>query len=66
MARKVLLTSFITAALALTLTAPDEKKPETGKSAAAGEHFAQVMEVTGTETSVRGIHTIYVQGLVKK
>jgi len=33
---------------------------------AATDHFAQVMEVTGTETSVRGIHTIYVQGFVKK
>ena len=33
---------------------------------AAGEHFAQVMDVTGTETSVRGIHTIYVQGFVNK
>jgi len=33
---------------------------------AASEHFAQVMEVTGTETIVRGIHTIYVQGFVKK
>jgi len=33
---------------------------------AAGDHFAQVMEVTGTETSVRGIHTIYVQGFVNK
>lgn len=34
--------------------------------AAAGEQFAKVMEVTGTETSVRGVHTIYVQGFVKK
>jgi hypothetical protein len=33
---------------------------------AAGDHFAHVMEVSGTETSVRGIHTIYVQGFVKK
>ena len=33
---------------------------------AAGDHFAHVMEVTGTETSVRGIHTVYVQGFVKK
>ncbi len=33
---------------------------------AATDHFAQVVEVTGTETSVRGIHTIYVQGFVKK
>ena len=33
---------------------------------AAGDHFAQVMDVTGTETSVRGIHTIYVQGFVNK
>jgi hypothetical protein len=33
---------------------------------AANDHFAHVMEVNGTETSVRGIHTIYVQGFVKK
>jgi hypothetical protein len=33
---------------------------------AAGDHFAHVMEVTGTETSVRGVHAIYVQGFVKK
>ncbi len=33
---------------------------------AAGEHFAQVIEVTGTETSVRGVHAIYVQGFVNK
>jgi len=33
---------------------------------AAGDHFAHVMEVTGTETTVRGIHTVYVQGFVKK
>jgi len=24
------------------------------------------MEVTGTETTVRGVHAIYVQGFVKK
>ncbi len=39
---------------------------QTGFRKAAGDHFAQVMEVTGTETSVRGIHTIYVQGFVNK
>jgi hypothetical protein len=33
---------------------------------AAGEHLAHVMEVSGTETTVRGIHAIYVQGFVKK
>jgi len=33
---------------------------------AAGDHFAHVMEVTGTETNVRGVHAIYVQGFVKK
>lgn len=33
---------------------------------AAGDHFGHVMEVSGTETSVRGIHTIYVQGFIKK
>lgn len=33
---------------------------------AAGDHFAQVMEVSGTETIVRGVHTIYVQGFVNK
>ena len=33
---------------------------------AANDHFAHVMEVTGTETTVRGVHAIYVQGFVKK
>jgi hypothetical protein len=33
---------------------------------AAGDHFAHVMEVSGTETSVRGMHTIYVAGFIKK
>lgn len=33
---------------------------------AAGDHFAHVMEVTGTETTVHGVHAIYVQGFVKK
>ena len=33
---------------------------------AAVDHFADVMEVTGTETTVRGVHAIYVQGFVKK
>jgi hypothetical protein len=33
---------------------------------AATDHFAHVMEVTGTETTVRGVHAIYVQGFVKK
>jgi hypothetical protein len=33
---------------------------------AAGDHFSHVMEVSGTETTVRGIHAIYVQGFVKK
>jgi len=33
---------------------------------AATDHFAHVMEVTGTETMVRGVHAIYVQGFVKK
>jgi len=33
---------------------------------AAGEHFAHVMEVTGTESSVRGYHAIYVSGFLKK
>ena len=33
---------------------------------AAGDHFAHVMEVSGTETTVRGVHAIYVQGFVKK
>ncbi len=33
---------------------------------AAGDHFAHVMEVTGTETSVHGVHAIYVQGFVQK
>jgi hypothetical protein len=39
---------------------------QTSLRKAAGDHFAQVMEVTGTETSVRGIHTVYVQGFVNK
>jgi len=33
---------------------------------AAGDHFAHVMEVTGTESTVRGVHAIYVQGFIKK
>lgn len=33
---------------------------------AASDHFAHVMEVTGTETTVRGVHAIYVQGFLKK
>lgn len=33
---------------------------------AASDHFAHVMAVTGTETTVRGVHAIYVQGFVKK
>ncbi|HUJ23825.1 MAG TPA: hypothetical protein VLX58_19960, partial [Bryobacteraceae bacterium] len=39
---------------------------QTDLRTAAGEHFAHVMEVSGTETSVRGIHAIYVQGFLKK
>lgn len=33
---------------------------------AANDDFAKVVEVTGTETMVRGIHSIYVQGYVNK
>lgn len=33
---------------------------------AANEHFAHVMEVTGTETTVRGVHALYVTGFLKK
>ena len=33
---------------------------------AAVDHFAHIMEVTGTETSVRGYRAIYVQGYVNK
>ncbi len=33
---------------------------------AAIEHFAKIMEVTGTETSHAGFRAIYVQGYVKK
>lgn len=33
---------------------------------AATDNFAKVVEVTGTETMVRGIHAIYVQGFVNK
>ena len=33
---------------------------------AAVEHFAHIMEVSGTETSVRGYRAIYVQGFVNK
>ena len=52
------------------LLMPEEHDPrrdgQTDFRKVAGEHFAQVMEVTGTETSVRGIHTIYVQGYTNK
>lgn len=34
--------------------------------AAAAENFAKVMTVTGTETSVNGTKTVFVQGYVKK
>ncbi|MGI8988712.1 MAG: hypothetical protein ACR2I2_03885 [Bryobacteraceae bacterium] len=33
---------------------------------AANDDFAKVVEVTGTETTVRGVHAIYVQGYVNK
>ena len=33
---------------------------------AAADHFAHIMEVTGTETSVHGHRAIYVQGYVNK
>lgn len=33
---------------------------------AAIDHFAHIMEVTGTESTVNGYHAIYVQGYVKK
>ena len=33
---------------------------------AAGEHFAHVMEVTGTHSMVRGYHALYVTGYIKK
>jgi hypothetical protein len=33
---------------------------------AAGEHFSHVMEVTGTHSTVRGYHAIYVTGFLKK
>jgi hypothetical protein len=33
---------------------------------AAIDHFAHIMQVTGTETTVAGHHAIYVQGFVKK
>ena len=33
---------------------------------AANDNFAKVVEVTGTETMVRGVHAIYVQGYVNK
>lgn len=33
---------------------------------AANDDFAKVVEVTGTETTVRGIRSIYVQGYVNK
>ncbi len=34
--------------------------------AAAAENFAKVMTITGTETSVNGSKTIFVQGYIKK
>ena len=33
---------------------------------AAGEHFSHVMEVTGTHSTVRGYHALYVTGYLKK
>ena len=33
---------------------------------AANENFAKVMEVTGTESMVRGIHALFVTGYVNK
>lgn len=33
---------------------------------AAGDNFAKVMTVSGTETTVNGVHAIYVQGYVNK
>lgn len=33
---------------------------------AAIEHFGHIMKVTGTETTVKGYHAIYVQGFVNK
>ena len=33
---------------------------------AANENFAKVMEVTGTESMVRGVHALYVTGYVNK
>jgi len=33
---------------------------------AAIEHFGQIMQVSGTEASVKGYHAVYVQGFVSK
>jgi hypothetical protein len=50
---------------------PEEHDPRRdgqteGFRKAAVDHFAHVMEVTGTETSVHGHRAIFVQGYVNK
>ena len=61
---------LLTKAGAIYMLMDEEHDPrrdgQTELRKAAGDHFAQVMEVTGTETTVRGVHAIYVQGFVKK
>ena len=56
---------------AVYILMPEEHDPRRdgqteGFRKAAIDHFAHIMEVTGTETSVRGYRAIYVQGYVNK
>jgi hypothetical protein len=61
---------LLTKAGAIYMLMDEEHDPrrdgQTELRKAAGDHFAHVMEVSGTETTVRGVHAIYVQGFVKK
>jgi hypothetical protein len=61
---------LLTKAGAIYMLMDEEHDPrrdgQTELRKAAGDHFAHVMEVSGTETTVRGVHAIYVQGFVQK
>jgi hypothetical protein len=61
---------LLTKAGAIYMLMDEEHDPrrdgQTQLRKAAGDHFAHVMEVTGSETSVHGVHAIYVQGFVQK
>jgi len=61
---------LLTKAGAVYMLIDEEHDPrrdgQTDLRKAANDHFAHVMEVNGTETVVRGIHTIFVQGFLKK